>query len=488
MRSMGRARTLGTSSSGRCGLWVLRLWANYSRPALELVLAVRRAVGKETDRSLGERRFETSRPRPASWRGGKVVWFHAASLGECISVIPLVRAVLDQSSDRRALVTTSTTTARDWIDDALSHQRLSGIAPERVAVRLVPCDARPAVERFLSAWAPDCGVFVESELWPALLHTCSTHGVPLALVSARLSARSFSLWSRPGLSAVAGALLSYFELVIPQCAEQSQRFARLGVRVAPGCVANLKWCDPGQAAPPAKLQAAFAQSVVQGRAAWVALSTHDGEDVLLARAHEQLVSRAAQSSARPLLIVIPRHGNDSSRVERAAGAYRERGLTVTLQSELELAELSAGSPDRAPATPSDSRPSDVYVCDAIGQVQLLLRACKLVVVCGSLVEGVGGHNPLEPMRAGCAVIIGPHAPNVASTLAAVDAHSPKARAVEQLPCVDDLARALRLLEPARADELRRRGQAALGATRALEADVLARTLSELQAILPPPPS
>jgi 3-deoxy-D-manno-octulosonic-acid transferase len=356
---------------------VLRLWADYSRPALELVLAARRAVGKETARSLSERRFEAPLPRPESWRGGIVVWFHAASLGECISVIPLVRAVLDQSSDRRAIVTTSTTTARDWMDDALSHRRLSGIAAERVAVRLVPYDARPAVERFLSAWAPACGVFVESELWPALLHTCSAHGVPLALVSARLSSRSFSLWSRPFLSAVAGALLSHFALIIPQCAEQSQRFAHLGARVPPGCVANLKWCDPGRTDPPARLQ--FTQSVVQGRAAWVALSTHDGEDALLARAHAQLVSRAAQPSARPLLVVIPRHANDRSRVERAVSEYRQRGLTVTLQSELELAERSAGSPTRAPTIPSDSRASDVYVCDAIGQVQPFLRSCELVV-------------------------------------------------------------------------------------------------------------
>ncbi|KAG8467499.1 hypothetical protein KFE25_000815 [Diacronema lutheri] len=451
----------------------LEIWAACSRLPINLALAARWLVGKEDARSLAERRFIASRPPPAGWDGARVVWFHAASLGESASVVPLVRAVLAQGGDRRALVTTSTATARRWLEEALAAGRLDGLSAERVAVRLAPCDARAPVERFLRAWSPACGVFVESELWPALLHTCSARGIPLALVSARLSARSFAAWSWPGARAVARALLGAFALVLPQCVEQRARFAALGARLAGARTANLKWCNPGFRPPPAPVEAAFARRVLCGRPAWVAISTHDGEDELLARAHARMLARrgAGEAPQLPLLVVVPRHADDARRVARAARAYAARGLSVARHSAFERGAPTADA--------------DVHLCDSIGQVALFVRTCPLALVCGSLVDGIGGHNPLEPMRAGCATLLGPFAQNVTSTLAAVARSGAGANALEQLRSVDDLDRALELLGPERADELARRRSAACSAADTLEARVLATTLDALRAVLPP---
>lgn len=473
---------------------VLRFWTACSHVPLRAILAGRYLVGKEDARSIAERWFTSPPPRPASWRGKRVVWFHAASLGESVSVIPLLRAVLDQSADRRALVTTSTITARRWLADALSAGRLAGVRSEHVVVSLAPSDARMPVARFLSAWAPECGILVESELWPALLHSCALQNIPLALVSARLSARSFGLWSSPVARVVAQALLGCFRVVVPQCAEQGRRFGLLGGRMPDGLAANLKWCDPGIRPPPAHLEAAFADRVLAGRPAWVALSTHDGEDAQIASAHAAALAQAkARPGARPLLVVVPRHANDAGRVSRVLAAYRAAGLAVSLHSDFERAAADAGSgaagqaewaAGEARAAPQPHA-ADVHVCDSIGQVQLFLRACPLVLVCGSMVEGPGGHNLLEPMRARCAVLLGPHAPNVASTLEAAERCSGDARAVEQLRGVDDLISALRLLHPECEAELERRRSAARAAAALLEARQLATTLEALHEVLPP---
>jgi 3-deoxy-D-manno-octulosonic-acid transferase len=457
---------------------VLRGWGFCSRPLLDLVLSLRYLVGKEDVWSLRERRFLSPRPRPSDWGGKQVVWFHAASLGECISLLPLVRALLAESADRRALVTTGTVTAHRWCSDVLARGHVDGLDSARVAVSLAPCDARRAVDSFLDTWAPSCGVFVESELWPVLIGTCTQRDVPLALVSARLSARSYALWSLPGLRSVARALVGNFRVVVPQCAVQRARFAALGAMLPTGAgIANLKWCDPGLRPPAPALEAALRASVLRGsRPAWAALSTHDGEDELVARAHAQLLAAdRTGSSERPLLVAIPRHANDPRRIGRALAAYKRRGLSVALHSEVSRALADVGGAGGG-ASVATFEP-DVYLCDAIGQVQIFLRACPLVLVCGSLVPGPGGHNPLEPMRAGCATLIGPHAQNVASTIEAVERDARDGCALQQLRGADDLSAALELLRASGAAELRRRREAASRSARQLEATELATTVA-----------
>ena len=162
--------------------------AGVARRALER----RQAEGKEDAARLGERMGEAGRPRP----DGQLAWFHAASVGEAASLIELLRRLQQTRPELTCLVTTVTVTSAQFLADRL---------PETCIHQYAPMDVLPWVRRFLDHWRPDLAVWTESELWPAML--CETHarGVPMLLVNARISNRSFRRWRL--LGGMAPALL-----------------------------------------------------------------------------------------------------------------------------------------------------------------------------------------------------------------------------------------------------------------------------------------
>src|SRR5258705_13650549 len=168
--------------------------------AAPVVLRARAKRGKEDPARLDERRGVPSRERPK----GTLIWIHGASVGESLAALPLVSALLEKPG-RHVLVTTGTVTSAKMMEERL---------PPRAFHQYVPIDSRKAVRRFLTHWRPDLALFVESELWPNLILETRARGVPMALVNARLSERSFRGWSRaPGL---ARRLPSAFDLVLAQ--------------------------------------------------------------------------------------------------------------------------------------------------------------------------------------------------------------------------------------------------------------------------------
>jgi 3-deoxy-D-manno-octulosonic-acid transferase len=279
-------------------------------------------------------------------------------------------------------------------------------------------DAPGAVGRFLDHWRPAAGLFVESELWPNLIGTARRRGVKLALLSARMTDESAAGWARaPG---TARALLSAFELVLPQDPETAARLARLGA--TPGPQLNLKLL--GAAPPVDAAELARLKASVGERKVVLAASTHPGEEALIAHAFRQ----AAAEGPPALLVVAPRHPDRGLAVaEELAGL----GFTVARRSR-----------DEPPA-------ADAYVADTLGEMGLFFSLADVTVMGGSFLPGIGGHNPLEPARLARGVITGPHAFNARSTydemldrVAAIEASGPEAlaRAIEGLLAYPHIAR------------------------------------------------
>nr|WP_295107953.1 3-deoxy-D-manno-octulosonic acid transferase [uncultured Caulobacter sp.] len=336
-------------------------------PLAPAVLAGRARKGKEDPARIAERlgRAQVSRP------DGPLVWLHGASVGESLSILPLVERLRAERPEVTVLVTSGTTTSA-----ALLAKRLPGGAIHQY----VPVDAPGAARRFIARWKPGLAVFVESELWPNLLLEAKAAGTRLALVSAKLSDRSFKSWSkRPD---AARQLLSGFDLILAKDARAHQRFEALGGQVAGE--ADLKF---GAAPLPAA-----AADIRFDRPPLLIASTHPSEDEIALDAIVALPDR-------PPVILAPRHVERGPAIIELAKA---RGLTAALRSQ-----------------PSDS--ADILVADTLGEMGLWFRLAGTSVIAGSLVEGIGGHNPLEAARLDCPAISGPFVDNWTSAFAGLEA-------------------------------------------------------------------
>jgi 3-deoxy-D-manno-octulosonic-acid transferase len=341
-----------------------------AEPLAPALLNRRAARGKEDPARLGERLGRASTPRPQ----GDLVWLHGVSVGESLSLLPLVDALRARRPDLSVLVTSGTRTSAELLAKRL---------PPRVIHQYAPVDAPGAVARFLDHWRPAAGVFVESELWPNLIRGAARRGVRLALVSARMTEASARGWSRvPG---AARALVGAFDLVLPQEALTAERLVRLGAKVGP----NLNLKRVGDPLPCDEPELAGLRAALAGRPAILASNTHEGE--------EPVIAEAAKGLGAVLLVAV-RHPDRGPAV---ATDLTARGFQV--------ARRSAGEPLGQDTT--------AYVADTVGEMGLFYRLADVAVMGGSFVEGIGGHNPLEPARLGVPVVTGPHVFNAAELYA-----------------------------------------------------------------------
>ena len=328
-----------------------------------LMLRARAGRGKEDPARIGERHGRASRARPS----GTLVWVHGASVGESVAVLPLVSAILEKQ-DRHVLVTTGTVTSARLMGERL---------PPRAFHQYAPLDSPASVRRFLGHWRPDLALFVESEFWPNLVLETNTRGVPMALINARISERSYRGWSRAG--ALAKRLLSSFDECLAQDDATGVRLKALGARSVT-VTGSLK----ADAAPLPVDETALEQfkTAAGARPLFLAASTHPGEETMLLDVALKL--RAANG----LTVIVPRHPVRGTEIEAEAIA---KGLTARRRSMGVLPEST----------------TDAYIADTLGELGLFYRAAPFAFLGGSLIPH-GGQNPLEPARLGTAVITGPH--------------------------------------------------------------------------------
>ncbi|MCZ8151682.1 MAG: 3-deoxy-D-manno-octulosonic acid transferase, partial [Rhodobacteraceae bacterium] len=335
-------------------LWRGVTWA--LAPLAPLLLRWRRGRGKEDATRWREKLGVPRAARPA----GEVIWLHAVSVGEGLSVLPLVTALLAGRAGATVLLTCSTVTAARLLESRV---------PDGVILQFLPLDLPGPVRRFLDHWRPDVAVLVESEFWPRLMRAVVARGVPLVLANARISDRSAGRWRHA--SGVARALLSHFTVIGAPDAAMAARLMSLGAE--PGRVRVLGTLK--RAAAPlavdegerARLAAAFGVAPL-----WLAASTHAGEEEAVASA--QVALQAAVPGAR--LILAPRH---PARAEAVVEVLRAAGLRVARRS---LGESPEGA--------------EVYLADTLGEMGLWFALAPVSFLGGSLVADVGGHNAYEP--------------------------------------------------------------------------------------------
>ncbi len=325
--------------------------------------------GKEEPDRLSERRGKPSQLRPKD----SLVWIHAASIGEVVSTLSLIRRLLDKYQKLSILVTTGTVTSAKIMADAL---------PERAMHQYFPYDVAYWGRRFLNHWQPDLVFWVESELWPNILTEIYSRAIPLIMLNGRLSDKAFQRWRRvPSLS---NKVLAGFNICFAQSQQDADRLQTLGaskVKVS----SNLKFA--ASPLPVDKTELDKVKRMIGNRPVWLASSTHQGEEEQIAKAH----SIVQQSVKDALCIIVPRH---PERGDRIRTQLTQQSFVVNQRSANENIQPN----------------TEIYLADTLAELGLFYRLSPVVFVGGSLVN-IGGHNIIEPAQLECAIIHGNHMDN-----------------------------------------------------------------------------
>ena len=304
---------------------------------------------------------------------GKLVWFHGSSVGEIISIIPLIEKLEKKKSISKILVTSSTLS---------SSKVLSKFKLKKTVHQFFPVDSNTLTKKFLSYWKPSIAIFIESEIWPNMIINIKENNIPLLLLNARITKKSFNRWKN--IPDTSKNLFSQFDVCLSQSKETHKYLKHLGAKKIK-LFGNLKFSESDNEKNNNinnKLKKIF-----KFRKIWCAASTHDTEEKLSALAHKKLKKKYKDL----LTIVIPRH------IQRANDIINEtKDLDLNVQTRSSSNKINNNT--------------DIYLVDTYGESKSFYKICKTVFLGGSLVNH-GGQNPIEAARFGCKIIHGPYVQN-----------------------------------------------------------------------------
>jgi 3-deoxy-D-manno-octulosonic-acid transferase len=388
------------------GRILYRTTTRAAQPLLGSLLRRRARRGKENADRIPER-FARS---DVDLTPAHLVWMHGASIGETRLLLELAEKLAASNADLHFLFTSQTQTAAELIARRMAS---SDVLSGRSRYQVAPLDTPDIAARFLDIWQPVLCVFAEGEIWPNLILEASHREIPLALINARMTAKSFKGWS--SWQGFAREVFSSFDTIIAADRQTADGLGKITDSTLP-CPGSLKLSlsvSEANEADAHTIRSAF----VGGRRCLVAVSTHEGEEDWILDAVEGI-------EPRPALVIIPRH---PERRDAIINLLEARGVSYSVRSR-----------DEAPETGHD-----VLLCDTLGEVTLFASVADSVYLGGGHAEGIGGHNPVEILRIGRPVFTGPHIHNF-SDLAATLEGDPGFQIVADQ---DALQRAFPLPEP-----------------------------------------
>ena len=347
-------------------LFIYLFITRYFEILFTLILKYRLIIGKEDKERIHERKGVSRFKRP----DGQLIWFNAASVGEVLSVLQLIRSLNRKDKKLNFLITSTTIT---------SARIIGKMIPENCQHQFAPIDTFSATKSFLGHWKPDLAIFVEGEFWPRLLLEAKERKIPLGLINARMEKQSFENWNK--VNQTAKRIMETFNFAFAQNEVTANRLLALGMNreVLLGICSIKEQAQP-LGFDPIELQKL--KEVFLGRKIWVAASTHPGEEEILAIAQRKLYT----FDKRYLLILVPRHP--------------ERGDLIANH----LATTVHGIALRSKEHEVNSE-TEIYLADTLGELGLWYNLSEIAFLGGSMVN-IGGHNPYEPCRFGTAIIHG----------------------------------------------------------------------------------
>ena len=304
---------------------------------------------------------------------GKLIWFHGSSVGEILSIIPLIEKLEKKKTVNQILVTSSTLS---------SSKVLSKFKLKKTIHQFFPIDSYSLTKKFLNHWKPSIAIFVESEIWPNMIVNIKKKSTPLVLLNARITKKSYNRWKN--ISSTAKMLFNNFDICFSQNQETRKYLKHLGARKIK-LIGNLKFSESKNQKNnyiDNKLKKIFKSKKI-----WCAASTHNPEEKTCALAHKKLKNKYNNL----LTIIIPRH------IQRTNNIIDEiKNLDLKIQTRSTSNKIN--------------NDTDIYLVDTYGESKSFYKICRTVFLGGSLINH-GGQNPLEPLRFGCKILHGSYIQN-----------------------------------------------------------------------------
>ncbi len=333
---------------------VSALWSLLVRISTPFLIRKRLKKNLEEKERYRERFGKSLLHRP----GGNLVWLHGASVGESLSLLPIVQQIRANNPSIHFLITTTTVSSAKIIAARL---------PNNCIHQYIPYDAKAFVNKFLNYWKPQAAILVESELWPNIILGLKKRAIPTFLLNARLSDKSFKNWKR--FAFIARSFLNSFQHIYTQSDTFTGLYKRLGVNNVE-TLGNIKVIS--EPLPCDKSELNFWQAFIGNRPCWIAASTHAGEEERIIEIHKILKEKIPNI----VTIIAPRH------VERCEGLLNQfYDLPISCFSD-----------------PVDT--SEIILIDRYAKLGIFYRLCPISFIGNSLIEKGGGHNPLEPAMLG----------------------------------------------------------------------------------------
>ena len=302
-----------------------------------------------------------------------LIWFHGASVGELMSVLPIIDQYEKNKNINKILITTST----------LSSSRiLEKLKYKKVIHQFFPIDHVFFSKKFINYWKPNLAIFLESEIWPSMFKEIKKNSIPLILLNARITPKSFSRWIK--LKHFSQLIFNLIDIAYPQNKETKIFLKKLNVKKI-NFIGNLKFIERKETKYPKNEKKLF--SNLKRFKTFVAASTHNSEELLAAKTHILL----KRKYKKIITIIIPRHIH---RVNEIINKMNELQLNVTTHS----------SKNR------NLNNIDIYIVDTFGESKKFYKIATTVFVGGSIADK-GGQNPLEPARFGTKILHGPNIGN-----------------------------------------------------------------------------
>ncbi len=334
-----------------------------------IILLIRILRKKENIKSLKEKFSFNSKRRV----NGKLIWFHGASVGEVLSIIPIIKHYEKDKSIKQILVTSSTLS---------SLKVIKKFNLKKTIHQFYPIDHFIFNNKFINYWKPSLGIFVDSEIWPMMFQNLKYKNIPIILLNARLTKKTFSRWIK--IKSFAKSVFNKITVAYPQNKETNLYLKELDVRNII-TIGNLKFSensDENLNNISKKLK-----SELDKKKIWVASSTHKTEEIFCAKAHLKLKKKITNL----LTIIIPRHIH---RANEITNQIKNLNLKIALHS----------------SKPKNLKNVDIYLVDTFGETKKFHQIGNTVFLGGSIIKR-GGQNPLEATRLGAKILHGPNTDN-----------------------------------------------------------------------------
>ena len=329
-----------------------------------LIILIRVIKKKENPKRFLEK-FSIYSKRKVS---GKLVWFHAVSIGEFKSIIPLIRKYEKKKNISQILITSSTLS---------SSKLISKYKFRKVVHQFFPIDNHAIVKNFLNYWQPSIAIFVDSEVWPNMLIQLKKLRVPIILINARITRKSFLKWSK--FKNFSNYIFNQFDLCISSNLESIKYLKQLGAKNIK-YFGNLKFAEVVEEKIDLKVKF---RTFLKSKKIFCASSTHEPEEKIIGEVHKRLKEKYSNL----ITIIIPRHIERTDYIENDLKSLNLRTLRYSMVNKI-------------------NNSTDIIIVDSFGMTKPFFSKSKSVFLGGSLIKH-GGQNPLEAVRFGCNILYGP---------------------------------------------------------------------------------